>query len=308
MKLVFLGTPEFGAIILEGLIKNGLKPFVVVTETDKPTGRNKVLAPPPVKITARKYGIEVIQPEKLDSSFGSQILRYEPDLFVVAAYGKILPKSILDIPKKGCLNVHPSLLPKYRGPSPVQTAILNGDTETGTSIMLMDNQVDHGPILIQKSVPIQKEEKNLELQEKLAKIGAELLVETIPKWMQSQISIQQQDHEKATYTQMIKKEDGRIDWKKPADTIFRQICAFYPWPSSFTMFSGKILKIFRAKVIMQQTNTMEIGTVFLINNQVAVQTGYNCLLLEEVQLEGKSVTTIKDFMNGNKNFIGTILN
>lgn len=307
MKFAFFGTPEFGAIVLEELIKNGLRPDFIVTETDKPSGRNQIPTAPPVKIVAQKYSIQVLQPEKLDENFLSQIPNPTPDLFIVAAYGKILSKKTLALPSKGCLNVHPSLLPKYRGPSPVQTAILNGDTETGTSIMLMDNQIDHGPILIQKSTHIQDEENNLELQEKLAKIGSELLVEIIPKWMQSQIPIQQQDHEKATYTQIIKKEDGRIDWRKPADTISRQIKAYYPWPSSFTTFSGRILKILKAKVIMQQTNAIEMGTVFPVNNQAAVQTGYNCLLLEEVQLEGKNPTTIKDFLNGNKEFIGTIL-
>jgi methionyl-tRNA formyltransferase len=211
LKIVFLGTPEFGAIILEKLIKANFKPVLVVTSPDKPVGRKQTLTPPLVKVVAQKYKIPILQPEKI-LNLKPQISNLQPDLIVVAAYGQILPKEILDIPKYGSLNVHPSLLPKYRGSSPIQYAILNGDKETGVTIILLDEKIDHGDILAISN--FESQISNLtsgELSKELANFGAELLVKTIPKWMKAEIKPRPQDNSKATYTKNFKKEDGKID-------------------------------------------------------------------------------------------------
>jgi len=218
-KIVFLGTPEFGAIILEGLVKNNYKPILVITPPDKPTGRKQILTPPPVKTTARKYNILVAQPEKV-RDYQPEIENLKPDLIIAAAYGQILPKEILEIPRYGCLNIHPSLLPKYKGPSPMQTAILNGDKETGITIFLMDEKIDHGKIVSNLRFSISnKRITSQKLSQKLAELGVKLLIETIPKWIGGEIKTRAQNDSKATYTKPLKKEDGRIDWKKSSAEI-----------------------------------------------------------------------------------------
>ncbi len=307
MKIIFLGTPQFAAIILEKLAKTEYKPILVVTEPDKPAGRKQVITPPPAKISAQKYNIAIVQPEKV-SDFVLRISDLKPDLVVVAAYGQILPKEILEIPKYGCLNIHPSLLPKYRGPSPIQYAILNGDKETGVNIILMEKKVDSGPIISNIQLPISNKVYYKDLEEKLAETGAKLLIDTIPKWINGEIKPAPQDEEKATYTKIIKKEDGKIDWRKPVEEIERQIRAFQIWPGSFTDFNGKTLKIIEAEVLEIKTNK-RIGEVFLADNEkLAVQTGQNCLILLKIQLEGKKPMSAQDFLRGHRQILGTILN
>lgn len=274
MKIVFLGTPEFGAVVLERLCKANLKPVLVVTAPDKPVGRKHILTPPPAKIIAERYKIPIIQPKNiLDSKF--QIL--DSDLVVVAAFGQILPKEILEIPKYGCLNVHASLLPKYRGPSPIQCAILNGEKETGATIILMDEKIDHGPILTQRKTTIGSNETQKQLYDRLAILGAELLIDTIPDWLRGKIRVRCQDEKRATYTKILKREDGKIDWRKSAQEIERQIRAFDPWPGSYTIYKGKILKILKAEV------------------------SENRLIIKEVQLEGKRPMSFEDFLRGHPN-------
>jgi methionyl-tRNA formyltransferase len=269
MKFVFFGTSEFGAIILGKLIQAGIPPDFVVSTPDRPAGRGYAIRSSPVKIVAQKHGI--IVRENLEGS--------KPDLIVLAAYGKILPKDILDIPKKGALNVHPSLLPKYRGPSPVQATILQGEKTTGVSIILMDEEIDHGPIVANSKFQIPNSKIVYpELHDKLAEIGADLFIKTIPEWIEGKIEPKPQDHAKATFTKKISKEDGRIDWTKPAEYIERQVRAFYPWPSAFTFWKGKRIKILKAHV-EQRT-----------------------LIIDELQLEGKKPTTLQDFLLGHKDF------
>ena len=205
----------------------------------------------------------------------------EVDLIVVASYGKILPKEMLKIPKYGALNAHPSLLPKYRGPAPVPTTILNGEKETGVTIILMDEQVDHGPILASKKFEIgDKKITTPELLKILWELGGDLLVETIPKWIRGEITPQEQDHSKATYTKKLTREDGRIDWDRPVEYIERQIRAFFPWPGVFTFWKGKRLKVLKS----------------YINDQ-------GKLVVDELQLEGKKPTTYREFLLGHKDFI-----
>lgn len=312
-KIIFMGTPEFGAIILEGLVKSGYKPVLVITETDKPVGRKKILTPPIVKTVALRYNIPILQPERIENT-KYQIPDAKPDLIIVAAYGQFLPKEILEIPKYGCLNVHPSLLPKYRGSSPIQSAILNGDRETGVTIILMDSKIDHGPILAQKRLEIKIRETAEQLHDRLVELGAKVLTDTIPNWIKGGIKPTLQDDSTATYSKILKKEDGKIYWKKSAEEIERQIRAFSPWPGSFTEIengdSKKIIKIFKATVL-RQTNHGPFGilgkTYLAPNDKIAVQTGKDFLIIEELQPSGGKRMASKDFLKGHKKFIGIIL-
>jgi len=320
MRLVFIGTPEFGAIILEGLVNSKYKPVLVITEPDKPVGRKQILTPSPVKLMAQKYSIPIEQPTKIENC-KLKIENLKPDLIVVAAYGKIIPKSILDIPQYGCLNVHPSLLPKYRGPTPIQYAILNGDEETGVTIILMDEKIDHGPILGQRELefPI----SNFQfpnLHDKLAELGVKLLIDTIPNWVNGKIKPKPQDESKATYTKILKKEDGRIDWKKSAQEIERQIRAFNPWPGSFTFWpilKGTLIrvKILKARIFKSPDRKIyPVGKVLVVpQNEIGIGCGHHYpasqdfLVIEKLQIEGKKETDSEEFLRGYPDFIGTIL-
>lgn len=314
MNLIFLGTPEFGSNILEKLVESGFKPSLVITSPDKPVGRKKVITSPPVKEKAQEYGIKVLQPERIEDCF-DEIKKTEPDLMITASYGQLIPKKILDIPKKGALNVHPSLLPKYRGSSPVQAALLRGEKETGITIILMDEKMDHGKIVSQSKFEIPEKSTLESLKKELSDRGAELLIETIPKWMEGKIEASAQDDSSATYTKKIKKEDGKINWQNTAEEIERKIRAFYPWPGAFTKAeveegTEKKIKILKSSV-MKQTKICPIGvlgkTFMAPNDKIAVQAGKDFLIIEELQIEGKKPTTSKDFLKGNSDFIGIIL-
>jgi methionyl-tRNA formyltransferase len=314
-KIIFIGTPEFGAIILEGLIEAGFKPALVVTETDKPVGRKKIITSSPVKIVAQKFDIPIDQPEKI-KNLELKIKNLKPDLGIVAAYGQILPSNILSIPKFGFLNVHPSLLPKYRGPSPIQCTILNGDEETGVSIMLLDEKMDHGSILVQRKLELSI--SNLQftnLHNELAKLGTGLLISTIPQWLSNEIKAMPQDETKATFTKILKREDGKIDWSKPAAELERQIRAFDPWPGSFAecgenKFKIKNIKIWQASV-QEQTGVGPFGqpgkTYMATNENIAVQTGKDFFIIRELQPESGKRMSTKEFLKGHSDFIGTML-
>src|SRR3989344_5221607 len=238
MNFVFWGTDEFSVIVLDELKKAGLLPSLVVTATDKKMGRGMHLTPPPVKLWAEKHGIPLLQPDKLDDGFYLQLTTYDLQLFIVASYGKIIQKKILDIPTHGALNVHPSLLPLYRGPSPLETQILDGVEETGVTIMKMDEEMDHGPIISDFRFQISDLEKKEsttteELGKYLAHAGGALLAETIPKWLAGEITPREQEHEKATYTKKIKKADGLVALDDDPETLYRKFRAFTPWPSVY---------------------------------------------------------------------------
>lgn len=278
VKTIFVGTPEFGAIVLERLIEADFKPILVITFPDKPVGRKQILTPPPVKVMAQKFGIPIEQPERIENC-KLKIENLKPDLIMVAAYGQIIPKEILDIPKCGSLNVHPSLLPKYRGPSPVQCTILNDDKETGVTIVLMDKKMDHGDIVANSEFQITNPQITTgELSKKLANLGAELLIKTVPRWIEGKIKPRPQDEKRATYTKILKREDGKIDWQKRPEEIERQIRAFQHWPGSYTLYQGKRLKILRAEIKEDK------------------------LIIKEVQLEGKKPMSFEDFLKGHSDF------
>jgi len=312
MKTIFFGTPRFGAIILEALVRAEVVPVLVVTAPDKPVGKKHELMPSPVKVVAEKQGIAVAQPSTLHE-IPTEITAVAADLFVIAAYGLLLPKKLLELPQHGALNVHPSLLPKYRGASPVQTALLNGDTETGITIMRMDEQLDHGPLVAQKTTRITPEDTTETLSCRLAEEGARLLIETIPLWTTGSLQATPQDEKAASMTRTFTKDDGRLDWEKSAVELERQIRAFQPWPGTFTIWekpdAEKVsLKILAGSPRQQGTEHYSTGTVFQNQQkEVCVQCGTDILQLELVQPAGKKPMNISDFLNGNPDFIGAHL-
>jgi len=244
----------------------------------------------------------------------SSFREIKPELVLVAAFGQILPEEILEIPKYGCLNVHPSLLPKYRGAAPVQFAILNGEKETGATIFLMDAEVDHGPILAQRKTVIGPNETMGQLQSRLAVLGAELLIDAIPDWIRGKIRLRRQDERRATYTGILKKEDGKIDWRKSAKIIERQIRAFDPWPGSWTywqILKGKLIriKILKARIFSSaKKTTYSIGKVLVVpQNEIGIQCGKDILVVKMLQIEGKKITEPEDFLRGHPDFIRAIL-
>ncbi|NIM46857.1 MAG: methionyl-tRNA formyltransferase [Candidatus Aenigmarchaeota archaeon] len=328
LKIIFMGTPEFAVPILESINSNVLSPILVVTQSDKKVGRKQILTPSPVKILACRYKIPVFAPEKI-SDISSKLKTLSPELIIVAAYGQILPKEILDIPKRSCLNIHASLLPKYRGPSPIPATILNGDRKTGVTLMLMEEKMDTGPILGQKTLTIKKDETTESLSKKLSKLGAELLIEILPKWIKGEIKSIPQNEKEATYTKIIKKEDGKIDWGKSALEIERQIRAYSSWPSSYTYWQRakdkkqrvkKMLKILKVNFPSPKSEVpldfargrrspkSKIGTVFLTpKNKLVVQCGKGVLIIKELQLEGKQKMPASEFLRGHPDFVKSTL-
>ena len=312
MRIVFMGTPEFSVPILSQLITNEYDIVAVYTQPDRPQGRGRRLIPSAVKQEALKHHLEIQQPAKLRETTAQLYLtELHPDIIIVASYGQILPQQILDIPRFGCLNVHPSLLPLYRGSSPISTAILNGDSETGVTIMLMDAGLDTGHILTQTSIAIETTDTSTALASRLAIIGARLLIDTIPGWINNQIQPVPQDNTRATHTRTISKQEGKIDWNLSAVEIWRQVRAFQPWPGSYTSWQNKVFKIIDAFPIESHDNDREPGTIIAINNisgtYAGVITGKGVLALQQVQLEGKRPVSISDFLKGHKDFIGTRL-
>ena len=257
-KIAFFGTPDFSVIILDELKRHGILPTLVITAPDKPKGRHLVLTPPPVKVWADENNIPTLQPEKLDAEFRYKIQDTRYDLFIVAAYGKILKKEVLDMPAHGTLNVHPSLLPKYRGSSPIESAILAGDAETGVSIMLLDEQMDHGPVLTQEKVPLDEATGATALERELAILGGSLLARSIPSWIAGTLKATAQDDTRATVTKKIKKEDGLIDLSADPTTNYRKIRAYQGWPRTYFIKDNKRVVIAEAEI---EDNTLHIRRV-----------------------------------------------
>ena len=343
-SVLFFGTPEFALPTLEALIKNGYAVVGVVTRPDERVGRRQILTPPPVKVTAERRGIPVFQPEILNPArFASEIP--QADLFVVAAYGKIIPKAILDIPKLGALNIHPSLLPRWRGPSPIQAAILHSDVKTGVTIMQMDEQMDHGQIVAQRQsemskirplgefrgfarrkpsswlptqIPISISKITYpELHDLLAKLGAELLIETLPRWIAGEITPAPQAESQATYCRLLTKNDGRIDWEKPAEEIERMIRAYHPWPGSWTIWNTDAGE---RRIRIEEADAVEDAPPHQIwcggkpglvwqtaTHPLLIQTGRGSLSVKKLRLEGKSATDAASFLRGHPSIIGSTL-
>jgi methionyl-tRNA formyltransferase len=288
---------------------------LVVTAPDKPAGRKLELTPSPVKQLALLHKIRIMQPG--DSLSLAALMNQEsgirnqaPDLIIVAAYGRVLPQEILKIPKYGALNIHPSLLPRWRGPTPIQYAILNGDSETGVTVMLMDEKIDRGPLVSSiKYKVLSIKTTTGELTVKLAELGAELLINTLPKYISGEIKPQEQIHENAVYTKIISRNDGHIDWSKSAQDIERQIRAFTPWPGSFTLWKSKRLKITSGIVLyLSAGKPLLPGQTFLLTDgQLAVQTGMGLFVIEKIQIENKGEISMKEFLNGYAQIIGATL-
>lgn len=304
-RLIFMGTPRFAVPSLKRL-QEEYEVVAVVTRPDRAAGRGRRVAFSPVKEVALAWGIPVMQPRSLKKKeVVASLLELEPQVIVVAAYGQIVPPEVLAIPPCGCLNVHASLLPNYRGASPVAGALLAGEEETGITIMLMDEEMDTGPILAQARLPIALQDDRGSLTEKLACLGADLLLETLPRWLKGEMVPQPQEEDKATYTKMLKKEDGLIDWSISSVEIWGQVRAYNPWPSAYTHFEGQPLKILRARSIKGKRG--DPGLVVATKEGAAVVAGEGLLALEEVQLAGKRAMGIAEFLRGQRGFVGSRL-
>ncbi len=308
MKIVFMGTPDFAVGALEALVEAGHDVVAAVTQPDKPKGRGKEMQQTPVKVCAIKHGIEVFQPEKIKTEEAVKVLKgYQADLFVVAAFGQILSKEILNMPKYGCVNIHASLLPKYRGAAPIQWAILDGEKETGVTIMQMEEGLDTGDMLSRVIIPIEDTDTGESLFDKLADAGARLLVETIPQIEAGTINPQPQEEALSTYAKMIKKEMGHIDWKKDAQVLERLVRGMNSWPSAYTYYKGKTLKVWEAAVEKKETSA-EPGTITEVTkNAIKVQTGKDLLVLKQIQAEGKKRMSVEAFLLGNQIEPGMVL-
>lgn len=308
MRIVFMGTPDFAVGALEALVEAGHEVVAVVTQPDKPKGRGKEMQQTPVKECALKHNIEVFQPVKIKTPEAVEVLKgYGADLFVVAAFGQILSKEILEMPKYGCVNIHASLLPKYRGAAPIQWAILDGEKETGVTIMQMNEGLDTGDMLTKVVVPIEDTDTGESLFDKLAEAGAKLLIETIPQIENGTLEPQPQDDSLSTYAKMIKKEMGLIDWKKEAVVLERLVRGMNSWPSAYTHFNGKTLKIWEAEIETGNSNAAPGTVAEVTKNSIKVQTGQDLLVLKQIQLEGKKRMDTASFLLGYKVETGTVL-
>lgn len=326
MKIVFMGTPDFAVGALEALLKAGHEVAAVVTKPDKEKGRDRKLQFSPIKECALSHGLTVLQPVRIKAPEAvEELRRYEADIFVVAAYGQILSKEILEMPKYGCINIHASLLPRYRGAAPIQYAILNGDEMTGVTIQQMAEGVDTGDILLMKAIPVERSDTGGSLFEKLSVLGAELLVEVLPKIESGDMIPVKQQEEDAVHVGMLSKDMGSIDWGKEAEVLERLVRGMNPWPSAYCSFRGKSLKVWQAEVLTEEAEweeasrrglfrrfeekkTPQSGEVLLVTkDSIHVKTGKGILVLKEVQLEGKKRMPVRDFLLGYQVKVGEIL-
>lgn len=308
LRIVFFGTPHIAVPSLRQLREDGWPVSFVVTAPDRPVGRRMLLTPSPVRTAAEELGIPVRTPATLkDESFRTEFADLRPDLCVVVAYGKLIPKHYLDIPRLGFVNVHPSLLPAYRGPSPIQTAILDGCAATGVSIMLLDEDMDHGPILAAEPWVIPSGFDAVAATDELGRLGADLLARTIPGYVRGEIVPQPQNHAAATFTRKFTRDDGRLDWSRPASELNDRIRALGANPGAWTLWDGKTLNIIHAHVIPGNAPRHPAGTVFLHAGTVAVACQESALALETVQPEGGSRMSARDFANGRPSFVGSVV-
>lgn len=310
-RIVFMGSPEFAVPTLAMLTQN-YTVVGVLTQPDKPAGRGQRLTAQPVKQWAEQHGLVVLQPRTLrDAAVQTQLAGLKPDLIVVAAFGLLLPKPVLDLPPRGCVNVHASLLPKYRGAAPISAAILGGESETGVTLMQMDEGTDTGLILLQAGLPIRPDDTTGTLTTRLAALGAQMLSETLPRWLAGQITPQPQDHSRATLAPKLDKVDGRLDWSRPAIELDRRVRAFSPWPGTFTKWNDKLLRILTVQVTGRPPEKAQgqgaPGLVVKDTKDIGVVTGDGILRLVEVQLEGKRAMSASDFARGQPAFIGSVL-
>ena len=326
MKIVYMGTPDFAVPPLAALVQNGYEVTAVVTQPDKPKGRGKTLLPTPVKEEAMKHDIPVYQPLKVrEPEFVETLKKLEPDMIIVAAFGQIIPKTILDMPKYGCLNIHASLLPKYRGAAPIQQAVIDGEKESGVTIMQMGVGLDTGDMISQAVVPLAEDETGGSLFDRLSIVGAELLIETLKGLEEGTITPVKQDDSKSSYVTMLKKSMGELDFSKPAHDIECLIRGLNPWPSAYTHYNGKMLKIWDADVVHNisdiadsskfndieqeiqcDANIAPATVCYVDKKRLIVKCGVDYLSLNEVQLEGKKRMKTDAFLLGCRVEAGTV--
>ena len=308
MRILFMGTPDFAVPCLEQLIEDGHEIVGVVTQPDKPKGRGHKLLPPPVKETALKHGIDIFQPETLKNGvFLSELTRLNPELIIVVAYGKILPRYLLDFPTHGCINVHASLLPKYRGAGPIQWSIINGDTVTGVTTMFMAEELDAGDMILKAETRIGEEETAGELFDRLSVLGAQVLSKTLEGVEQGEVPRKPQDASLATYAPMVSKETGHINWRKDAEEIRNLVRGTNPWPVSYSLYEGQPMKVIHANRGDQAEG--RCGEILWADKRgicVACGDGES-LVIDEIQMHGSKRMRVADYLNGHEITVGTIL-
>jgi len=299
-SIIFMGTPAFSAPILRMLVEEGYKVKAVVTQPDRPVGRKKVLTAPPVKEEAIQLGLPVIQPNKLKGSDElKQIIALKPDLIITAAFGQILPKELLDVPDLGCINVHASLLPSYRGGAPIHQAIIDGQTKTGVTIMYMEEKLDAGDIISQSEIPIEHTDDTGLLFEKLSAVGCDLLKETLPSIIAKENNRTKQDDSQVTFAKNISRDQERIDWNNSALQLHNQIRGLHPWPVAYTTIDGQVTKIWKANTISTQTNEKPGTVVEIESDYFVVQTGQSdAIRINELQPAGKKKMSAEDYLRG----------
>jgi len=306
MRIVFMGTPGFAVPVLERLLGARYEVVGVYTQPDKPAGRGKKTQPPPVKAFAEAQGLSVLQPGSLKGAVAqAEFAGLKPDAAIVAAYGKILPQAVLDAPRLGCLNIHPSLLPKQRGASPVAAAILSGEETTGVTVMLLDEGLDTGPLLAQRQTPIESDEGTPALTRRLFDMGADLLIEALTDLDAGRLEPHPQDESAATLSKRLSRQDGRVDWDASADHIARMVRAYHPWPGTFSNWNGKTVKILGASAAVGDAHAP--GTVTVTDGGIAVATGEGALAVTRLQLEGRKAVSAPEFMAGHADFTGAVL-
>lgn len=298
-SIIFMGTPGFAVPALQALVQNGYDVALVVTRPDRPKGRGRQLAAPPVKVKAAELNLEIVQPAMLkDERFIDQIRHIQPDFLVVIAFGHILAEKILQVPKFGAINIHASLLPKYRGPAPIQWAIIHGERQTGVTTMLMDKGLDTGDILLARAEPVFADDTSADLQNRLALRGADLLIQTLEGYASNKIKLIPQDHSQATYTRLLKKEDGHIEWQKTAEQLHCFIRGMTPWPGAFTYHNQNRLKVLKAALVLENVSE-PAGTILAgFSNELRVATGKDALSILEIQGPSGKHLAIADFLRG----------
>ncbi len=301
MKLIFMGTPDFAVPCLESLIQARHEILAVFTQPDKPVGRKQIMTPPDVKVCALKHGLTVYQPASMRDGTAMEIIRkLEPDAIIVAAYGKILPQEILEFPRYGCINVHGSLLPKYRGAAPIQWSVINGDAETGVTIMQMNEGVDTGDILMKRAIPIDIDDTAESMFDKLADLGGKVLIEALEKLGRGELTPQKQDEALATYASMLDKKIALIDWTKTGAEIHNLVRGLYSWPVAYTFLGGKKLKLLRTSPCEKSGESGKIISL----EPLTIACGEGSVIIHELQLEGKKRMDAKTFLVGHKLCVG----
>ncbi|QFT88819.1 Methionyl-tRNA formyltransferase [Bacillus sp. THAF10] len=299
-KIVFMGTPDFAVPVLQQIIKDGYEVIAVVTQPDRPKGRKKVLTPPPVKVEAEKHHIPVLQPEKIkEPSEYEKVVGLNPDLIVTAAFGQILPKPLLDAPEFGCINVHASLLPKYRGGAPIHYSIIKGEEKTGVTVMYMVEKLDAGDMLSRVEVPIEEDDHVGSIHDKLSIAGAKLLSETLPLVFEKKVTAVEQNHQEATFASNIKREQEKINWEQDGESVYNHIRGMHPWPVAYTTLEGQVMKIWWGEKVVSSPEG-EVGTIIRKDEDgMVIKTGNDTAIkITDLQLAGKKRMSGSQFLNG----------